>query len=109
MFSLNNEPSITGISTLEMTYVLGVKKLCTLFIVNNFFLTRFTNCIQILVENSRGVYNFMGMILVAQVSFILSLLCILFKISFRLWPFSNPTVENEISIRKALNANECVR
>ena len=31
------------------------------------------------------------------------------KISFRFWPFSNPTVVNEISIKKALYANECVR
>ena len=35
--------------------------------------------IQILVVHSRGVYNFMGMILVAQVSFIFSLSCIFFK------------------------------
>ena len=31
------------------------------------------------------------------------------KISFRFWPFSNPTVVEETSIEKALNANECVR
>ena len=55
------------------------------------------------------MYNFMGMILVAQVSFIFLLLRILSKISFRLWPFSNPTVVKEISIQIALNANECVR
>ena len=51
-----------------------------------------------LVVHGRGVNNFMGMILVAQLS------CIFYaffsKNSFRLWPFSNPTVENEISIRK---------
>ena len=34
---------------------------------------------------------------------------ILFKISFKFWPFSTPTVVKEISIKKALNANECVR
>ena len=50
----------------------------------------------------------MGMILVAQASFIVSLLCILF-IRLRFWPFSNPPVGKEISIKKALNANECVR
>ena len=51
----------------------------------------------------------MGIILEAQVSFSFSLLCILFQISFRCWPFSNPTVVEETSIEKALNANECVR
>ena len=66
--------------------------------------------IQILVVHSRGVYKFIGMILVAHVSFI----CFRFyeffsKVSFRFWPFSNPTVVKEISIKKALNANECVR
>ena len=35
--------------------------------------------IQILIVHSRGVYNFIGMILVAQVSFFSSLLCIFFK------------------------------
>ena len=65
--------------------------------------------IQILVVHSRGVYNFMGIILEAQVSFIFSALCILFNISFRFWPFSNPTVVEETFIEKALNANECVR
>ena len=34
---------------------------------------------RILVVHSRLVYNFMGMILEAQVSFIFSFLCILFK------------------------------
>ena len=61
--------------------------------------------IQMLIVHSRGVYNFMGMILVAQGSFIVLLLCIL----FRFWPFSNPPVVKEISIKKALNANECKR
>ena len=52
----------------------------------------------------------MGMILVAQVSFIFFRFYAFFsKISFRCWPFSNPTVVKEISIQKTLPANECVR
>ena len=46
--------------------------------------------IQILVVHSRGVYNFMGMILVAPVSFIFSLLCILFKNYFQIWAIFKP-------------------
>ena len=68
--------------------------------------------IQILVEHSRGVYNFMSMILVAYVSFLFFSFCFyafFSKISFGFGPFSNSTVVNEISIKKALNANECVR
>ena len=66
--------------------------------------------IQILVVHSRGVYNFIGMILVAQVSLIFFCFYAFFsKISFWFWPFSNLTVVKEISIEKALNANECVR
>ena len=64
--------------------------------------------IQILIVHSRGVYNFMGMILVAQVSFFFFSF-MRSKISFRFWPFSNPVVVKEISIKKALNANVCVR
>ena len=66
--------------------------------------------IQILIVHSRGVYNFMGMM--AQVSFFLffsRFYAFFSKISFRFWPFSNPTVVKQISIKKALNANECVR
>ena len=52
----------------------------------------------------------MGMILVAHVSFYFFAFMHSFsKISFRFWPFSNPTVVKEISIKKALTANECVR
>ena len=40
--------------------------------------------IQILVEHSRGVFNFMGMILVALLSFIFLLLRILFKKWFQI-------------------------
>ena len=65
--------------------------------------------IQMLVVHSRGVYNFMGMIFMAQVSFIFRFYAFFSKISFRFWPFSNLTVVKEISIEKALNANECVR
>ena len=48
------------------------------------------NYIQILIVHSRGVYNFMGMILVAQVSFIFSLLCIIFKNSFQILAIFKP-------------------
>ena len=67
--------------------------------------------IEILIVQSRGVYNFMGMNLVAQASLIFFSRFYAFfsKISSRFWPFSNPTVVKEISIKKALNANECVR
>ena len=69
--------------------------------------------IQILVVHSRGVYNVMGIILEAQVSFFFLLFSRFYaffsKISFRFWPFSNPTVVEEASIEKALHANECVR
>ena len=95
-----------------MKLVLGVNFFNAHFIVNNFLLYRFTDYIQILVEHSRGVFNFMGIILVAQVSFILLIFrfyAFFSKISVRFWPFSNPAVVNEISIKKALNANECVR
>ena len=62
--------------------------------------------IQILVVHSGGVFNFMGMILEAQVSFIYLFFSRFFaffsKISFKFLPFSNPTVVKEISIKKAL-------
>ena len=52
----------------------------------------------------------MGMILVASVFYFFRIYAFSSKISFRFWPFSNPTVVNEISIKKALNPkNECVR
>ena len=56
--------------------------------------------IQILIVQSRGVYNFMGMILVARVSFIISLLCILFKNLFQILAIFNPTVVKDIFKRK---------
>ena len=40
--------------------------------------------IQILEVHSRGVYNFMGMILVVLLSFIFLLLCVLFKNWFQI-------------------------
>ena len=46
--------------------------------------------IKILVVHSRGVYNFMGMILVAQVSLFFSLLCILFKNLFQILAIFKP-------------------
>ena len=46
--------------------------------------------IQILVVHSRGVYNFMGIILEAHVSFIFSLLCILFKNLFQILAIFKP-------------------
>ena len=51
----------------------------------------------------------MGMILVALVSSIFLLLCILFKTLVSGFGHFQPTVVKEISIKKALNANECVR
>ena len=64
---------------------------------------------QILVVHSRWVYNFMGIILEAQVSFIFSLLCILFKISFQILVIFKPYMLEETIIEKALHANECER
>ena len=56
------------------------------------------------------MYHFMGMMLVAQVSLIFFAFMHSFqKISFRFWPFSKPTVVKETSIKKELDANECVR
>ena len=63
--------------------------------------------IQILAVHSRGVYNFIGIILEAR--FFSHFYAFFSKISLRFWPFSNPTVVEETSIEKALNANECVR
>ena len=66
--------------------------------------------IQILVVHSRGAYNFMGIILEAQVSFIFLLLWHSFQnLVSDFGTFSNPTVVEETSIEKALHANECVR
>ena len=65
---------------------------------------------QILVVHSRWVYNFMGIILEAQVSFIFFRFYAFFsKISLRFWWFSNPIHGGRKSIEKALHANECVR
>ena len=49
-------------------HVLGVN-FFTLFIVNNFLLLKFMDYIQMLIVHSRGVCNFLGMILGAQVSY----------------------------------------
>ena len=64
---------------------------------------------QILIVHSRWVYNFMGIILQAQVSFIFSLLCILFKNLFQILVIFKPYTLEETFIEKALHANECVR
>ena len=64
---------------------------------------------QILVVHSRWVYNFMGIILEAQVSFIFSLLCILFKNDFQILVIFKPYTLEETVIEKALHANECER
>ena len=53
------------------------------------------------------MYNFMGIILEAQVSFIFSLLCILFKILFQILGIFKPYTLEETVIVKALHANEC--
>ena len=52
----------------------------------------------------------MGMVKVA-LSYFLRFYAIFSKkiVAFRFLPFSNPTVVKEVSIKKALNANECVR
>ena len=63
----------------------------------------------ILVVHSRWVYNFMGIILEAQVSFIFSLLCIPFKNLLQILVILKPYVLEKTAIEKALNANECVR
>ena len=55
------------------------------------------------------MYNFMGIVLEAKVSFIFSLLCILFKISFQILVIFKPYTLEETVIEKALHANECVR
>ena len=65
--------------------------------------------IQNLIVHSRGVYNFIGMILVAQVSFIFFAFMHSFqKLVSDFGHFQTPTVVKEICIKKALNANECV-
>ena len=55
------------------------------------------------------MYSFMGIILEAQVSFIFSLLCILFKNLFQILVILKPYVLEKTAIEKTLNANECVR
>ena len=55
------------------------------------------------------MYNFMGIILEAHVSFIFSLLCILFKKIVSDLVIFKPYVLEETVIEKALHANECVR
>ena len=67
---------------LQDVYVLGVKKTLLLFFIFNNFLLHSWMIYQILVVHSRWVYNFMGIILEAQVSFSFSLLCIIFKKNF---------------------------
>ena len=64
-----------------------------------------------LIVHSRGGYNVKDMILVAQPSFIVSLLCILFqKFVSDVGHFFKPyCTSDEIAIKQALNANECVR
>ena len=64
---------------------------------------------QILVVHSRWVYNFMGIILEAQVCFIYQLLCILFKNLFQILVIFKPYTLEKTVIEKALHANECVR
>ena len=64
---------------------------------------------QILVVHSRWVYNFMGIILEAQVSFIFSLLCILFNNKNQIFVIFKPYTLEETVIEKALHANECER
>ena len=64
---------------------------------------------QILVVHSRWVYNFMGIILEAQVSFIFSLLCIIIKNLFQILVILKPYVLEKTAIEKALHANECAR
>ena len=55
---------------------------------------------QMLVVHSRWVYNFMGIILEAQVSLIFSLLCILFKNQFQILVIFKPYVLEETVIEK---------
>ena len=55
------------------------------------------------------MYNFMDIILEAQVSFIFPLLCILFKNLFQILVILKPYVLEKTVIEKALDANECVR
>ena len=64
---------------------------------------------QILLAHSKWVYNFMGINLEAQVSFIFPLLCILFKNLFQILVILKYYVLEETVIEKALDANECVR
>ena len=91
-----------------ISLILGVKNILYFSLLIIF--TWFMDYIHMLVVHNRGVYNFMGMILVAQVFFFFfAFMHSLHKISFRFWSFPNRTVMNEISIKKALNANECVR
>ena len=55
------------------------------------------------------MYNFMGIILEAQVSFIFLLLCILLKNLFQILMILKPYVLEKMAIEKALNANESVQ
>ena len=57
------------------------------------------------------MYNLMGIILEAKVSFIFSLLCILFKILFQILVIFKPYTLEETVIEKAIlvHGNECVR
>ena len=64
---------------------------------------------QILVVHSRWVYNFMGIILEAQVSFIFffAFMHSFQKFSFRFLVIFKPYTLEETVIEKALHANEC--
>ena len=64
---------------------------------------------QILVVHNRWVYNFMGITLEAQVSLMVSLLCILFKKLVSDFGDFQTLYGGRKSIEKALHANECVR
>ena len=64
---------------------------------------------QIFVIHSRGVYNFMGIILERQVSFILSVLCIIFKNYVQILVIFFTYVLEKMAIKIELHANVCVR
>ena len=63
---------------------------------------------QILEVHSRCVYNFMGILLGAQASFIFSHLCILFKNYSQILVIFKPYTETSNWHVIALYANECV-
>ena len=63
---------------------------------------------QILEVHSRWVYNFMGILLGVQASFIFSHLCILFKNYSQILVILKPYTEIRNWHDTALDANECV-